>query len=613
MCGIAGIIKLKKNYSCNNKKILELMDNRGPDHKGAFKTLKSDYSINLFHSRLAIIDNNPRSNQPFHFQNFVLIFNGEIYNFNEIKQKLIKFNYNFTTTSDTEVLIKAYHKWGGNCFKMFDGMWAVCIYDTKKNEIILSRDLFGEKPLYIFKNSDTLIFGSEIKYILNLDNNPSIKKINKAHINTFLRQGYKFLFKKNDTYFKNIFKLENGSIQKFSLKNLKLKKKMNINKKKFDETIKISRDDAISKIRELVIKTVESRLISDRPIGFYLSGGIDTGSITSIASKVLNRSIKCFSIIDKDERYNEEKNIDKTADDLKCEVIKIKFPNNKNFLEQLSKLIEYHDKPISTLNYYTHSFLHEHVKKQNIKVLISGLGGDEMFSGYYDHYLMHLRELDKKQYSENLSYWKKYILPYVRNNNFKNLNLFRNKNNRSFMITEFDKIFMRKIFKDKSKLSFHEKNFSKSLLKNRLLNSLFHELVPLINNEDDMNSMRMSIENRSPFLNKELLNFTMSLPVNFFIKNGYGKSLLRESMDGILNNQVRLDRKKHAFNSSIHSLVDLKDKEIIDFFKKSDELNDFVDLKNFITFLKDQKNSDNKNSKLIFSVFNIAIFLKKFY
>ena len=107
---------------------------------------------------------------------------------------------------------------------MFDGMWAVCIYDTKKNEIILSRDLFGEKPLYIYKNSDTLIFGSEIKYIINLDNNPSIKKINKAHINTFLRQGYKFLFKKNDTYFKNIFKLENGSIQKFSLKNLKLKK-----------------------------------------------------------------------------------------------------------------------------------------------------------------------------------------------------------------------------------------------------------------------------------------------------------------------------------------------------------------------------------------------------
>ena len=231
MCGIAGIIKLKKNHNCDKDKIFSLMHNRGPDGKGAYKNLNQDYSINLFHSRLAIIDNNERSNQPFFFENLILIYNGEIYNFKDIKKKLIEYNYRFKTTSDTEVLIKAYHKWGENCFKLFDGMWSVCIYDLKKHEMILSRDIFGEKPLYIYKNHNTLVFGSELKFLLSLEEGSSIKRVNKNHLNQYLKHGYKYLFKKNETYFENILKIEPGTINKFSLINLNLKKK-NTNIKK---------------------------------------------------------------------------------------------------------------------------------------------------------------------------------------------------------------------------------------------------------------------------------------------------------------------------------------------------------------------------------------------
>ena len=144
-----------------------------------------------------------------------------------------------------------------------------------------------------------------------------------------------------------------------------------------------------------------------------------------------------------------------------------------------------------------------------------------------------------------------------------------------------------------------------------MLNELFHEQVPLINNEDDMNSMKHSLENRSPFLNKDLMNFCMSLSSDLFINNGYAKSLLREAMDGILNNHVRLDRQKQGFNSSINSLVNLNTKKTLNFFYKNKHLNEYIDVKEFCNFIKYKKKTNNAESKFIFAIFNIALFLEQ--
>ena len=164
----------------------------------------------------------------FVIKNLILIYNGEIYNFREIKgENSKKIGHKFETKSDTEVLIKSYYEWGDECFKLFDGMWAVCIYDIKKNEIILSRDIFGEKPLYIFRNSETLVFGSEIKYLHCLEDNQALKKINKQHINDYLKLGYKFLFKENETYFQNIFKIDPEYYQSFLFGKFRFKKRKN--------------------------------------------------------------------------------------------------------------------------------------------------------------------------------------------------------------------------------------------------------------------------------------------------------------------------------------------------------------------------------------------------
>ena len=180
------------------------------------------------------------------------------------------------------------------------------------------------------------------------------------------------------------------------------------------------------------------------------------------------------------------------------------------------------------------------------------------------------------------------------------------------METELEEKVIQKILVKKKFNKFIENNYSNKLLKNRMLNEVFHESVPVINCEDDLNSMKHSIENRNPFLNKELLNFTMSLPSKMYINNGYAKSLLRDSMERILNDKIRLDRKKIGFNSSINSLVNLNSEETQNFLKDKEILNDYINVKEFSKYIKTQTNSNNPDSKFIFNVFNVAIFLKKF-
>jgi asparagine synthase (glutamine-hydrolysing) len=613
MCGIAGFFDkqfIKNNL--NDNSILSIMKTRGPDYSNFFRDLNDKFCVTLYHSRLTIIDDNNRSNQPFKYKNFILTFNGEIYNFKALKDELKECGYSFFTESDTEVVVKAFDKWGESCFDKFDGMWALCIYDLKKKELILSRDFFGEKPLFYFKQENRLIFGSEIKYILSIGKNiPKIKEINEDQVNLYLKQGYRFLNKENNTFYKNIFSLNPGTFLKISENNFNFCSSKYYKNRLYNNQIKISQQEAIEETKRLVIDSLKSRLISDFPIGFYLSGGIDSGSLVSIAAKNLNQEVKCYSIIDKDIRYNEEKNISIIKKDINCKITKIKFPKKHNFLEKLQELSDYHDSPISTLSYYTHSFIQEHVKKDNVKVLISGAGGDEMFSGYYDHYLMHLREIKNKyEKVKNLESWKKYILPTIRNPNLKNVDLFKNIKNRNYLTSELNEGFRKKFIVNKSVKKFTENYYSKSLLRNRMLNELFHESVPILCHEDDLNSMKWSIENRSPYLNRKILKFTMSLPTNLFISDGYNKFLLRAAMKNILHDKVRLDRKKMGFNSSINSLISLKSNKLRQFLLKSKRIRDFINIDKFCDYLKKTRTISNNESKFIFNVINTATFLE---
>ena len=607
MCGISGYISKKKLVRENAiKKTLELMSRRGPDAQKYITSKFGEKEVSLIHSRLSIIDITDRSDQPFVDGYLKLIFNGEIYNYKELKNKL-KDKYIFKTDSDTEVLIKCFQEYGERCVDHFIGMWAFAIWNDKTKELFLSRDNFGEKPLYYFLCDDGFFFGSEIKFIKSLCNKNF--EINNDLINKNLFLGYKSLNKQNQTFYKEIKILENSTNITLNL-NLKLKfKKYWIPECKVDKNLN---EHDINKIfKEKITKSLDFRLRSDVPLAFCLSGGIDSGSLTSIASKILNKNIHTFSIIDEDHRYNEEENINLVTKDLNCTSHRIKLENRKeNFFDRMSQLVNYHDGPIATISYYVHSFLSEAISKKGFKVSISGTGADEFLTGYYDHYLLHLATLrDSKYYLENLNSWKEHIMPNIRNPFLKNYEIYINDpENRSLVYEE--NLNVRSYSIQDFQSSFEEKKYSSELLRNRMLNELFHEVVPVILKHDDLNSMYYSVENRSPFLDKDLLEFVLKIPPELLISNGYQKKILRNSMKNVLVDKVRLNKQKKGFNASINSLVDLNNPEVLkNIFDKNSPVAEYVNLKKF----KDDMNFKeipNHISKFIFSMIGTQFFLE---
>ena len=607
MCGISGYISdeklIRKNSEINT---INLMRLRGPNSDNYITKFVQNKKIALLHSRLNIIDLKERSNQPFIIDNFTLIFNGEIYNYLEIRNKL-KHKYKFKTQSDTEVLLRAFQEYGEKCVDHFVGMWAFAIWDDKKKELFLSRDPFGEKPLYYYLSEKGFFFGSEIKFIKSL-----CKKnftINKGLINDHLFLGYKSLNKKNLTYYNKIYSLESSTNIKINLK-LKITKKKYWNPK-LEVDKKISKYDAIEGIKCHLINSVKYRLRADVPLAFCLSGGIDSSLLASIARKKLNQEISTFSIIDSDPRYNEEENINIINKELKSNSNLIKLKKKKNFFDRMKNLVHQHDGPLATLSYYIHSFLTEQISKQGYKVSISGTGADEIFTGYYDHHLLFFQTIRKsKDFAKNLDMWRKYVLPNIRNENLKNpYSYINNKYDRSIVYEKNYNLFDYSLTKSKS--NFEEKYFCQELMRNRMLNELFYEVVPVILKHDDLNSMYYSIENRSPYLDRDLIEFSLKLSPNYFIENGFQKYLLRCASKRILNDKIRLNRQKKGFNASISSLVDMKNQDNLEYiFDIKSPIAEIINLKQLKKDINKLKVIPNHFSKLIFSLIGSKIFLE---
>tara|TARA_E500000178_G_C17020121_1_gene755085 strand:+ start:1107 stop:2948 length:1842 start_codon:yes stop_codon:yes gene_type:complete len=606
MCGIAGFFGKRKIEKNIINRTLKLMRNRGPDTSKYFtKKINNEFNVCLLHSRLSIIDLNERSNQPFFEDGNVLVFNGEIYNYLELRKKLTNLGEKFKTNSDTEVLIKYYKLYGEKCVEFFEGMWAFVIYDSKKKKFFASRDRFGEKPFFYYKNNGVLYFGSEIKFIKSLVNKEL--EVNNLQLNNFLSSGYKSLYKSNKTYFKNIYFLKSSESLSISSefeikKNIYWKPQI----KKFKD---ISLKECIEESKRLLFKSLRLRLRSDVPIAICLSGGVDSSGLASVLVKEFDFKTKTFSIIDTDDRYNESKNIDYTIKDLNCENIKISL--NKNlFLDQLIDQIKYHDAPVATISYFVHSLLTKSISENGFKVAISGTAADEIYSGYYDHFLQHLKSCkdSNQDYELNLKYWKKYICKNIRNENLKKGDLYiKNSNFRDHIYDGRNDI--KEFIIQKDYLEFEEEDYNDNLFTNRRLNELFHEITPLILNHEDLNSMRYSLENRSPYLDTDLINFMFSVPNNYLIRNGYGKYILRETFSGYLNEKVRLDRVKKGFNASINSLINFKDKNNLDFLlDKNSKIFEFV-RRDKIKKLFTNNKTPNHLSKFLFAFISSKIFL----
>ncbi|MBO6947048.1 MAG: asparagine synthase (glutamine-hydrolyzing) [Rhodospirillales bacterium] len=605
MCGIAGAFGPSPLSNARINAALASMQHRGPDADGSAAYKIGGNYVTFLHTRLAIIDLDPRANQPFERMSVALTYNGEIYNYIEVRDELLMLGHSFTTQSDTEVLVAAYKEWGAGFLDRLDGMWAFALLDMEHGEVLLSRDRFGEKPLYTWMLDGTLYFASEVKTLEALTGRNA--DVNTEQLKRFMVNGYKCLGKSGQTYFQGIDLFPAGHCAILHRPERPATASYWELSTAVHET---TFEDAVAETRQLLERAVETRMRADVPLAFCLSGGVDSATLAAIAAKRMGRDIHCFSIIDSDERYDESANINMMVNHLGCKHHRVR-TSTEGFFERLRKQVRMHDAPVVTISYYMHAFLSEAIADAGYKIAISGTAADEIFTGYYDHYSMWLAGMHDQpgvDFDALVHDWKSGMGTHVQNPGLQDpLAFVRNPNQRDHITLdrELFSSFMNEPFDE----PWTEDIYTQDLLRNRMANELFTEAVPVILNEDDLNSMSVSIENRSPFLDRALVEYLYSVPSRHLMGGGYAKRILREAAAGIVPDEVRLDARKRGFNASINSLVDRNDPETRDILLADSPVFDLVKKSAIEAFLNDDMAS-NSFSKFLFSFISVKLFLE---
>lgn len=608
MCGIAGYYGKKTIHSGAIDNCMARMKRRGPDAEGLYHhTENSGNHVYLLHSRLSIIDLDKRANQPFKYKSLVLVNNGELYNYIELKNELGNLGYRFKTKSDTEVLNMALDAYGYGGLDKCEGMWAFALYDENKGGISLCRDRFGEKPLYYYEDDSGVYFGSEVKFLsalsgVNFD-------INDQHIYRYLVNGYKSLYKVEEQFFKGVKEVPGSCL--FVVKPDGTKKTIRYWEPKYLPDDTLSYADSVEMAREALVESVRLRLRSDVPLAFCMSGGVDSNALISIAKRKFNYNVHGFTIVSADERYEEKPLVDVAVDDLDIKHSYVDL-DSRNFIPKLEKLVKYHDSPVYTITYFAHWLLMECVARKGYRISISGTAADELFTGYYDHHSMYLREVsnDNSLFKESLENWEKHIQPIVRNPLLQNPMAFiENPDQRDHIYLNAD-IFSSYLYSEFSE-GFCESEYCHALLRNRMLNELFHESVPVILHEDDLNAMYFSIENRSPFLDRKLFEACNKIPTRFLIRDGCAKKVLRDSMEGIVPDAVLESRRKVGFNAPIFSFLDLNDGEVRNYLLDDSPIYNHVKKDKIETLLK-KAFLPNSESKFLFNFICAKMFFENY-
>ena len=616
MCGITGFFSYKnkidtKKYYEAHKKIAH----RGPDDEGfIYKdinnnleylsgddtiaelknrehiTTKTSFSLILGHRRLSIIDLSSYGHQPFVYENLSMVYNGEIFNYIELRDELIVLGYNFETKSDTEVFLKAYHFWGVECFNKFNGMWAAAIYDHNKDEIILTRDRFGIKPLYYSIINDNLIFGSEIKFVSSfLDK----LEVNEKMIYEFLR--FNHIDHTNQTLFKNIYQIEPSSYMVYSTDTTKINKYFEIKDVKSSDKI----------IKAYLKDSIKLRMRSDVEVGSLLSGGIDSSTILGfINSEKYTNKFQTFSAVFEEEQFSEKKYIDKFETeniDLKKHFIYPKAEDLKSFIDEL---IYTQEEPFRSLAVFSQYEIYKYIKTNtNTTVLLNGQGADEIFTGYTNFYYIYLLELLRT------FNWKLFVVEF---NALKKNRSLSTKN----IFMQLAKTFLSLFIERKDKYKIFNKNFTpikpkkkfRDLLKDSLYENLTFSALREYLRYEDKNSMRFSLESRLPFLDYRLVQSVYSLNNEEKIKNGVSKFTLRKITKDKMPDETLNRKDKMGFISpqEVWQKTILKeelDKAFEDIEKNG--LFEFIDKKNIAKLYEKYEKGLIDNWGLIWNIYII--------
>ncbi len=534
MCGING-------FNFQDKELIDRQmmatAHRGPDDKGAF----IGQGISLGHNRLSIIDLSSAGHQPMMSRddNFVIVYNGELYNYRELRKELEDKGEIFYTESDTEVVLRLYEKYGSKSLEKFDGIFAFAIWDKKKQELFLARDQFGVKPLFYYFDNDKFIFSSEIKGILEHE----IKReINRDALNTFFRLLYSV---GPETIFKNVFKLNPGSFLILKNKKLIIEKYWSLNN--FQDN-KDSKAGTEKKIRQILRKSVQKQMVADVDVGVFLSGGIDSTIILGLAKENTDKKIKTFSVgfdLPKDffSRFNQDYLLaQKTAKYYNTDHFDVLL-KEKDVIENFEKVVWHMDDLVYSPTQVANFVLAKMASKE-VKVVLGGDGGDELFGGYKRYWYYNL-----------VNKWQK--IPKIMRKNFalenifaliKKEDIYKRLNLReidlfwSFMAQK-EKLLSRALNSDFNNLqnskNYFFRNFDNKIFDNKkvdltkamMLIDLSTWLVDFSFTRSDKMSMAHALEQRVPFMDKDLAQYAMTIPTKFKIKDSrQGKEILKTAM-----------------------------------------------------------------------------------
>ncbi len=378
MCGICGFVSKNRITPEQLKRMNDTMYHRGPNDSGEeIYPAKGGYSVGLAQRRLSILDLSPMGHQPMHSpdKRISVVYNGEIYNFQELKEELA--DYPFCSTCDTEVIIAAYLKWGIDCVSRFNGMFAIALFDRETEEFYLVRDRIGKKPLYYWLEQGNLVFASELKPIMEC---PGFEK--KIRTEVLSRYLYHQYINAPDTIFKNVSKLEPGSILRFSQGNINTWKFWDIKEVYHRYKANPVEDYAQAKqeLKDLLNRSVSLRMISDVPLGTFLSGGYDSSLITAIAQSLSPQPVKTYSIGFNEEKYNEAKYAKEVAAHLGTNHTEL-YISEKEMFDLVDSIPQYYDEPFADSSQIP-TMLVSALAKKDVTVVLSGDGGDEFFCGY---------------------------------------------------------------------------------------------------------------------------------------------------------------------------------------------------------------------------------------
>ena len=564
MCAIFGIIGEYEEFKA--KKALSLLTHRGPDFCGISQCK------NLFfaHQRLSILDTHSRSHQPLKYQNILLSFNGEIYNFEDLKKELSN-NFEFKTNSDSEVIIASYLRWGVEFVKYLRGMFAIAIYD--KDTLYLFRDRLGKKPLF-YLDGKSFIFASEIKALIPFLNNIEMDEDALLSYLSFLAPSPPF------TFFKGIKKLAAGECLIFKNNSINTKRYFDLLDNK--PNIITNKNEAVSSLEKLLEESISLRLNSDVPMASLLSGGIDSATINAYALKSDIR-LQTYTLgYNNYSKYDERQNAKESADFLNLNNTQVEISQD-DFINTSEKVLDTLDEPLNDPASVPLYLLFEQIKKDGYKVVLSGEGSDELFLGYrqYFEYL----DIENLSKLKNTNWLKKYFhLNFSMNREWEHYKrvfdktlLFRTSGEN---FTDFQKnILMRKSIKDNQALKYLKEYRDRFETSEHNDESVWYSYIDLnlfqaehFLTKLDRISMANSIESRTPFLDHKLASLIFSIDPKLRYEDGVTKSLLKEIMKPHLSKKI-LSRKKKGFSSPyMEYLIESKKIELIQEVNKKTNL-----------------------------------------